>query len=94
MDITKDFDWGFELNERFFIFKTFLGLLDQKLNHFIWEVYERHTLRIFLSVSDNIVVQVIDDDIHDKHIFVVDVLLWNVSDAFFELPPPLFCDVQ
>jgi hypothetical protein len=94
MNIAKDFDWSFKLNEWFFVFKTFLNLLDEELNHFVGKVDEWHTLGILASVTDDVMVQVVDDNIHDEHNFIVQILLWNSSDCFFECLAPLFLNVK
>jgi hypothetical protein len=94
MDVSKNFDRCLELEERFFVFENFLSLLNQKLDHFDWQVYEGNRLGILLSIVDNFVVQVINEHIHDEGDLVVHVLLGDASNGLFELPAPLFLDVK
>jgi hypothetical protein len=94
VDVSKNFDRCLELEERFFIFENFLSLLNQKLDHFDWQVDEGYRLGIFLSIVHNVVVQVINEDIHDKGDLVIHVLLGDACNGLFELTAPLFLDVK
>ena len=43
---------------------------------------------------DNLVVEVVDEDVHDKSHLVIHILLGDVGDGLLELLAPLLLDVQ
>ena len=47
VDVTKDLDWRLKLNERLFVLKALLDLLNQKLNHLVRKIDEWDTLGVF-----------------------------------------------
>jgi hypothetical protein len=94
MNVTKDFYWSFKLDEWLLIFKTLLNLLDQELDHFIRKVNEGNTLRIFASIAHDIMVKVVNDNVHDEGDLIMKIFLRNISDCLFELFTPLFLNVQ
>lgn len=94
MNISKNFNRSLELVERLFVFKHFLSLLDQKLDHLNWKVYEWNRLGVLLSIMYNLIVEVIDENIHYKGDFVIHILLGYVCDGFLKLFSPLLLDVQ
>ena len=71
-----------------------MSLLDQKFDHLVRQVYIWDVLWVLLLICDDLVVEVVDDHVHDEDGLVVEILLRNVGYSLFELSPPLFLDVQ
>jgi len=94
VDVSKYFDWGFELDQGFLVFKYFLNLLYQELDHFNGEIDEWNILGVLRPVSHYVVVQVVDDHIHDEADLIVEVLLGHVGDALLELLAPFLLDIK
>jgi len=94
VDVSEYFHWSFKLDNWFLIFEDFLRFFDKELDHFVWEVDEWHTLWVLRPVSDNVVVKVVNDYVHDKRDLISQVLLWNLLQSFFELLSPLFLNVE
>ena len=93
MNVSKNLHWCFKLNKWLFIFKAFLNLFDKEINHFVRQVNEGYTLGILLPITDDFMVEVVDDDVHDEHHLVVQILFGDVSYGLLELPPPFFLNV-
>jgi hypothetical protein len=94
VNITKDLDWGLKLHKWLLIFKAFLNLLNQEFNHLVWEVNEWNAFWVLASVTNNIMVKVVNNDIHDEGELVVEVFLGNIANSFLELLTPLFLNVE
>ena len=94
MDISKQFDRSFESYKSSLIFKLLLGLFYKKLNYFDWQVHERNVLGVLLFVLYDVIVQVVDDYVHDKGKLVVHVFFRNTLKALSELTAPFLWDVQ
>jgi hypothetical protein len=94
VDVSENFDRGLKLIERLFILEHFLSLLDEELDHLNWEVDERDRLGILLSIMDNLVVEVVNEDVHDEGHLIIHILLGDVGNGLLELLAPLLLDVQ
>ena len=88
VQVSEYFNWSFELNERFLVFEAFLSLFDQELYHFDWKVYVGHTLGVLGFVLYDLVVEVVNDHVHDESGFALDVLLRNVRETLLKLSTP------
>ena len=66
MDVSEDLDWRLELDEWFLVLKHLLCLLDQKLDHFVRQVHEWDVLGVLRPVSDDVVVEVVYNNVHDE----------------------------
>ena len=94
MDVSEYFDWRLELHERLLLLEYFLGFFDEELDNLDGQVDERDYLRVLLPVSDDIVVEVVDDDVHNKVGLILQVLFRNTCDGLLELLAPLLLDVE
>lgn len=94
MDVTEYLNWCFKLHKWLFVLKTLLSPFYEGLNHLNWKVNEGHTLWVLGPISDDIVVQIVNDRVHEEHGFLLQILFSDVTRAFFELLAPLFLDIQ
>lgn len=93
MDISKNFDRGFKLVEWLFVLKDFLDLLDEELNHFIGEVDEGDRLGVLLPIVNDLIVEVVNEDVHDESDLVIHVLFGDVGYSLLKLLAPLLLNV-
>jgi hypothetical protein len=94
MDVSEQFYRGLKSYESSLFFKLLLGFLDKKLNNFDRQVYEWNVFRIPLFVLHDVIVQIVNDYVHDKRHLIVHVLFWNTLKALSELTSPFLWDVQ
>lgn len=66
VNITEYLDWGLKLQQRFFIFEYFLYLLEQKVDNLLRQIDERHIFGILAFIVNNLVVEVVDNDVHNE----------------------------
>ena len=94
VNITKDLDGRLELDECLLVLEDFLGTLNQKLDHFTWQVNNGYILGVLGLVRDNIIIQIVDDDVHDEHGLLLHELLGNDRGGFLELTTPFLSDFE
>ena len=94
MDVTKDLYWRLELKEWFFIFKYFLYFFEQMIDYFLGQVDEWNIFGILALIVHNLVIQVVDNDVHDEFLLVYLICLRDLLEALFKLLTPHLLDVQ
>ena len=94
VDVAEDLDGRLELDEGLLLLEYSRYTLDQKLNHFTRQLNDRHVLRVLGLVEHDVVVEVVDDDVHDEARLLGHHLLRDCLRGLLELPAPFFGDFQ
>ena len=75
MYITKDLNRSFKLYQSTFVLENLLHLFDKKVNDFDWKVNKWYGLWIFSLILHYVIIEVINDDIHDENDFIRQLFL-------------------
>ena len=94
VNISENLHRRLELKQRLLILKYFLNLLQQVINNFLRQIHEWDVLRVLPLVSDDLVVEIVDNDVHDEPLLVLHVRLCDLRQGLLELLAPYFLDVQ
>lgn len=94
MNIPEYFHWCFESDEGFFILEFLLHFLDEELDYLNREVNEGHCFGVLLLVVDDVIIEVVNDHVHDEGDLIIQVLLGYTIQPLLKLLAPLFLDVQ
>ena len=94
VDVAEDFYWSLKSDKSLLFLEYSSDPLDQKLDHLAWQVNNRYILRVLGLIIDDVIIQVVNDDVHDKHSLLVHQFLGNGLGGFLELAAPLFTNFE